>query len=692
VAADEACLQSLDYAFENFSFFFPSFLLFTFSPALHVWSLGSSLETPEMDTGTISKEDPVHHKAFILLPPNTETKLQEVTHESEALYAGCPLQTTRREIRLLVLGSEFGPPGKAHCFMKTVPLDSPSLKFVAVSYAWGDPRDDIQIQVNRKSVRITRTLESALRHIQKLRFRESQNFDGHNHVDRKLAIWADALCIDQSTTLEKNHQVAMMMSIYEKATQVVVWLGDSDELSEEAVNFIKDSKNITRKPPLFGDTSLAAFSHLLDSSKWNCVMSLLQRSWFQRLWVVQEISAPKDVQSIRILCGDSTISWLEFTSVFLWLQRILKDKFQLLGPRLGLVFAPSHRLAIPRAIQMAKIRRKYQKSGVVDKSAKLDLLYLINSTKYLHASNPRDRIYALLGLVEKDHHLAALNPDYSKSTSQLNTQLFKYIVESSRRLSILALAPYRTVEIGELPSWAPDLTYRWGDGRDALATDYVCSFDEYNLASFSASLDRLAVYRFSDALDLFFVRGLYYDAIISVNEFIVEKNVWNRRDFATLIDIWRVDALKNDESGPYGGFNERINAFWRTLVVDVDPDTRTSPSSDKYGSIFKSLLDGEPSGKLHVEDEMMRYMRRVVTSCKDRRFFITKKGYMGLGNLGTKPGDCVCILFGGPTPFIIRDLDAGHHQFISDAYVHGVMYGEALAEIPKEAEQEFVLR
>jgi hypothetical protein len=295
-------------------------------------------------------------------------------------------------------------------------------------------------------------------------------------------------------------------------------------------------------------------------------------------------------------------------------------------------------------------------------------------------------------LVEKDHHLAALHPDYSKPTSQLYTQLFKYVVESSRSLSILALASYRTDEIGELPSWAPDLTYRWGDGHDGVDKGYVCSFDEHNLASFSASLDRQVTYRFSDALDLLVVRGLYLDAIISVNDCFAEKLISSWRDLTTLINIWRVDAHKNDELGPYRGFNGRINAFWRTLVVDVDPDTKMSPSSDKYESIFKHLCDNDFSEQLHGVPEMMRYMRRVMTCCKGRRFFITKKGYMGLGNLGTKPGDCVCVLFGGPTPFILRNLDARHHQFISDAYVHGVMYLEALAEIPKEAEQEFVLR
>lgn len=47
-------------------------------------------------------------------------------------------------------------------------------------------------------------------------------------------LWIDAICIDQSNIAERNHQVALMGSIYSQATQVVVWLGEGhDELVEE---------------------------------------------------------------------------------------------------------------------------------------------------------------------------------------------------------------------------------------------------------------------------------------------------------------------------------------------------------------------------------------------------------------------------------------------------------------------------
>ena len=38
--------------------------------------------------------------------------------------------------------------------------------------------------------------------------------------------WIDALCINQDDAEEKNEQVRMMRSMYEKATNVWVWLGE----------------------------------------------------------------------------------------------------------------------------------------------------------------------------------------------------------------------------------------------------------------------------------------------------------------------------------------------------------------------------------------------------------------------------------------------------------------------------------
>ena len=43
------------------------------------------------------------------------------------------------------------------------------------------------------------------------------------------AIWIDSICISQHDDDEKTAQVKMMGDIYQRATRVVVWLGNSGE-------------------------------------------------------------------------------------------------------------------------------------------------------------------------------------------------------------------------------------------------------------------------------------------------------------------------------------------------------------------------------------------------------------------------------------------------------------------------------
>jgi hypothetical protein len=75
--------------------------------------------------------------------------------------------------------------------------------------------------------------------------------------------------------------------------------------------------------------------------------------------------------------------------------------------------------------------------------------------------------------------------------------------------------------------------------------------------------------------------------------------------------------------------------------------------------------------------------------CQDRRFFVTAAGYMGLGPRCMQPEDIVVVLRGGVTPFILRKK-ADDYWFIGEAYVHGIMYGEAVQMHRSRGESEVV--
>lgn len=101
---------------------------------------------------------------------------------------------------------------------------------------------------------------------------------------------------------EKSHQVEMMYDIYGNAERVCIWLGKEDDESKKAIKFIK--KNIRR---------LRKFDELCnngnESSNWAALLKLMQRPWFSRRWVVQEIALAKKA---TIYCGWDCIPWKDF--------------------------------------------------------------------------------------------------------------------------------------------------------------------------------------------------------------------------------------------------------------------------------------------------------------------------------------------------------------------------------------------
>ena len=69
------------------------------------------------------------------------------------------------------------------------------------------------------------------------------------------------------------------------------------------------------------------------------------------------------------------------------------------------------------------------------------------------------------------------------------------------------------------------------------------------------------------------------------------------------------------------------------------------------------------------------YMSMATTG---RKFFISEEGWLGLAPSNSAPGDRIVLLEGGKTPFILRPTHVeGQFKILGDAYVHGIMDGEA---------------
>jgi hypothetical protein len=85
-----------------------------------------------------------------------------------------------------------------------------------ISYCTGDPKEVETIIVNGLTFNVFARLGHALR--------QARHFWKARHHSEELVLWADQVCINQSNTKERAHQVNFMGDIYSNAREVLISL------------------------------------------------------------------------------------------------------------------------------------------------------------------------------------------------------------------------------------------------------------------------------------------------------------------------------------------------------------------------------------------------------------------------------------------------------------------------------------
>ena len=208
------------------------------------------------------------------------------------------LPSEEQLIRVMVLHGSGVEDAEVTCELKTVDFKKEggfNHPYEALSWCWGSaqPTGTIIIRKGQNDQRrlqrkVTPDLVAALKALR------------YQGKDRWL--WIDQICVDQDNPSEKNHQVAMMSEIYGRASKVCIWLGEGTPSSHNALMFIKNEV-----------LQLQNFDELCGSKqateKWNDLLVLMQRPWFSRRWVVQEVAL---AHRTVLYCGRDKISWKTF--------------------------------------------------------------------------------------------------------------------------------------------------------------------------------------------------------------------------------------------------------------------------------------------------------------------------------------------------------------------------------------------
>jgi hypothetical protein len=315
----------------------------------------------------------------------------------ERVYA--PLYT--RHLRLLqLLKGSYEEPLRATIFHAELDK-STELEYDALSYSWGPSGPTHNIQVNGQLSSITENLDSALRGLR------------HTHEDRVL--WVDAVCINQIDYEEKANQIQLIPTIYQKARDVIVFLGPPTPRAELIFGYMHQFENelIER-----GYTSLPASDgvfknsweyvrHRMDGCKNSAteqlqksMISVLSHEWFYRAWVLQDVFV---AHSVKIVCASTAVS-----------AYILRKTVSLLGVH------PHEHVSNVLEVLPSTVRR--------DSTAPKQSLYaLLSKFKDSQCFNQRDHVCSLLHMVS-DEDALNFDVDYCKSVQEVFQDTIAHIL------------------------------------------------------------------------------------------------------------------------------------------------------------------------------------------------------------------------------------------------------------------------
>ncbi|KAF9694256.1 hypothetical protein EKO04_007792 [Ascochyta lentis] len=544
-------------------------------------------------------------------------------------------------------------------------LDPRDVRFEALSYCWGqwNSGDSAQVQCLKEdgstnTVHVSPSLYVALLHLR-----------GSTAV---RMLWVDQLCINQTDKAELARQVSIMGHIYSGAERVVVWLGGGDadvERSVDTVNKLisqylepseeelKEGTVVVRLPGVSVDN--------LPQEEVNRVLSL---PWFWRVWVIQEVWLGRE----RIfMYGHRTLEWDTIRKANAWSKY---GSFEVPGqqhtnlPLIWASFAEITQLPTPH-------NSESRKTSLED-----DLLPLIIQGMDLKASDPRDHVYGFLGLFEGNHPESQtidrlIYPDYHKSVSDVFVDFTIWWILRNKSLGIFsaiqvikgrtwqtltctdsATVPPHDQPASDHPSWA-----MWYSGKQKWTTE---------------SLGRAAGYRVTGDTEP--------DISLIAWEGLKRKHLKLQG-----YQLSRIQSVEPYHLKP-GSSLEMLQTYNRVFDVSGQRRVYNTPVTEAFNGYKKGWDDPLQHWVAHRHGQYLP----AALPCLDKCLFRIEDDVEGLCPAGTKPGDVVAVLYGGPVPYILREMDAkGSYTFIGECYVEAKMKENLLTPFEEAgtARKEFVL-
>ena len=572
---------------------------------------------------------------------------------------------------------------KIQCSLSEVNLDTDVVDFVALSYTWDDPAMVKHVRCEGYLIPITASLFSALKRLRAMR---------HQRV------WVDALCINQSNEkdalVERAQQVQLMHRIYSRALKVVVYLGEEDCYTHNAITFIEElhewmprlSQERTNRFPTF-DLPLTVKNKLPD---WRVLMN---RQWLRRIWVVEEYALAKDVEMI---IGNKTID-----------QEALCDTASYMrGKNPFAIYEDKHHdqaRMIKGALQGAdNLAMMHWFREETAKQNSHTLARLMTVLREFDSTDPRDKVYALLGMASDGHRMPV---DYEAPVRDIYHAAALLCYRIGFTFLMLSHAGW-TTQLPEAPSWVPDFSRQYVQGSRLQGSP---------IPFFHAASSRASEVSLNISRDHLHISGILFDKISEVSDKFPDPNQHSddprngvlasllsnlqlERWFTQAAELAKRDIVKqkigedtsstlyrtlvgakfngsrdlSDASGYPKAFQDFC--FWRNLIIyrltllKYDKSSRVIRGGSKQWNNKVTAALTEPC---------KAFLASMMDSVMEKRLCVTRSGGLGLVPFCAEPGDEIVLFCGDGVPHVLRrHKKRPTYHYVGNCYIDGIMDGE----------------
>ncbi|KAG5657653.1 hypothetical protein KAF25_007686 [Fusarium avenaceum] len=597
--------------------------------------------------------------------------------------------------------------------------------YEAISYVWGDANKSGSVQIldHEKDIEaridITHNCQAALKSLRR--------------VDSPRVLWIDSICINQSSSAEKTHQLNLMAHIYQNASQVLVYLGEGTAVSDTAMKFIRELDD----PSDYGNRNATDETRSNTQDERTAVNHLFESPWFYRVWVLQEITF---AQKATVICGNQQVDWESFKEFHHW---NVSERWVQTPP-----YSVSYSAFwIANSIQLSYGDR---------------LLKNLKDTRFCGATDPRDRLYAILPLIDREHdemmsRLAKYDWGHDeKETQELQLRQQRLVIQPDYNHSVtqvyanLALELLRAVGLdlltfvvgepstNDLPSWVPDWTTSslyWAakapkvprqkpfagfpEGPPKLIWGwknlYPHFINTWTTSEYVSSSDKTSTQ--------LHIRAVRIGTITKVGEICdIGKDYFPISQWASLMPD-KSYLKKVDESSPY--YNDSyLSPFAMTLALGDVVYPKAIKDVIKYIRLYNGEnLEQKEKERLGFgipskdEKERMPLTERfshgpsydkqalwILKHSDGKRMAVMNDGSIGLAPDRAEVGDVVFVVQGASVPFVLRAVRRDSeglggaaeqcYSLVGEAVVLGVMDGEIwdLVDNGKKVVEKVVIR